>query len=58
MDDYPPPRVFDTPIQSGPQAGKHLEREDYENLLDIYYKKRGWDNDGNVPPDREKQFKV
>jgi len=56
VDDYPPPRVFDTPIQSGPQAGKHLERKDYENLLDIYYKKRNWDNDGNVPPKREKLF--
>ena len=42
-EDYPPERCFSTPITSGPQAGKVLDREDYENLLDIYYQQRGWD---------------
>ncbi len=55
-DDYPPPRTFDTPIRSGPQAGKHLDRKDYEKLLDLYYQRRGWDNEGAVPADREKNF--
>jgi len=48
-DDYPPARVFDDPIPSGPQKGKHATREDYEKLLDIYYAKRGWDAEGNPP---------
>jgi len=48
-DDYPPPRAFDTPVASGPQAGKALTREEYDKLLDIYYAKRGWDENG-VPP--------
>lgn len=48
-DDYPPDRVFDDPMISGPQKGKHASREDYEKLLDIYYAKRGWDADGNPP---------
>ena len=45
-DDYPPERCFSTPIASGPQAGKVLDREDYENLLAIYYQQRGWDENG------------
>lgn len=45
-DDYPPDRVFDTPISTGPHAGKCLSRDEYENILDIYYQKRGWDNNG------------
>jgi aldehyde:ferredoxin oxidoreductase len=48
-DDYPPPRTFETPVASGPQAGKVVTREEYEKLLDIYYAKRGWDENG-VPP--------
>jgi aldehyde:ferredoxin oxidoreductase len=48
-DDYPPDRVFDDPMLSGPQKGKHASREDYEKLLDIYYQKRGWDAEGNPP---------
>ncbi len=45
-DDYPPERTFSTPIPSGPQANKVLKRKDYENILDIYYKKRGWTAEG------------
>ena len=45
-DDYPPERCFSSPIASGPQAGKVLDREDYENLLAIYYQQRGWDENG------------
>ena len=45
-DDYPPERCFSTPIPSGPQAGKVIDREEYEKLLTIYYQKRGWDENG------------
>ena len=45
-DDYPSPRTFDDPIQTGPQAGKVISRDEYEQLLDIYYRKRGWDKNG------------
>jgi len=45
-DDYPPERCFSTPIPSGPQAGKVLDREEYEKILAIYYQKRGWSEDG------------
>ena len=45
-DDYPPERCFSTPIPSGPQAGKVVDREEYEKLLTIYYQKRRWDEKG------------
>ena len=45
-DDYPPERCFSTPIPSGPQAGKVVDRKEYEKLLTIYYQKRGWDENG------------
>jgi len=48
-DDYPPDRTFDLPVQSGALAGHVLAREDYEQILDIYYQKRGWSPDG-IPP--------
>ena len=44
-DDIPYPRSFE-PIPSGPQKGKRLEREPFENLLQVYYEKRGWDSNG------------
>ena len=46
-DDYPPDRAFDDPIHSGPLAGKVCDRNEYESMLDLYYRKRGWDNQGN-----------
>ncbi len=49
QDDYPPERVFDVPIQTGPFAGRKLSREEYDKLLDIYYEKRGWTKEG-LPP--------
>lgn len=48
-DDYPPDRAFDAPIHSGPLAGKVCDRNEYESMLDLYYQKRQWDNNGNPP---------
>ena len=44
-DDYPPERTF-VPIHTGPLAGKVCDRDEYETMLDIYYKKRNWDEQG------------
>lgn len=55
-DDYPPPRVFDDPVQTGPLAGKHLSREEYDRILDIYYAKRGWDKDGRPSEEVRQRF--
>jgi len=41
--DYPPPRFFDEAMPDGAGKGAHLDRGDYERLLDDYYTARGWD---------------
>ena len=50
-DDTMPYKVHSCPIQTGPTAGKVINKGDFERLLDLYYKKRGWDKNG-VPPKR------
>lgn len=52
-DDYPPPRVFNDPMESGPHAGKTLDPDEYEELLGLYYEKRGWTPEGIPPEDQE-----
>ncbi len=44
--DVPPARWFDEPITKGPLNGSVLDREKYDNMLQIYYSKRGWDSQG------------
>jgi aldehyde:ferredoxin oxidoreductase len=55
-DDYPPDRCFDLPIKTGPQAGKVVDRDEYERILALYYKKRGWDEKGAPPESVREQF--
>ena len=50
--DYPPPRWYSDPVPSGPSKGKVVSKENVEKLLDMYYKQRGWDQNGI--PTREK----
>jgi len=44
--DQPPPRWFDEPLTKGPYRGATLDREKYDQLLQVYYDKRGWDRRG------------
>ncbi len=44
--DVPPARWFDDPITAGPLKGAVLDREKYDRMLQIYYRKRGWDSQG------------
>jgi aldehyde:ferredoxin oxidoreductase len=55
-DDYAPRRLFELPIQSGPWAGRKIDREEYDALLDLYYDKRGWDRNGCPPAGVQEQF--
>jgi aldehyde:ferredoxin oxidoreductase len=55
-DDSMPYKVHACPIQTGPTAGKIIDKQDFERLLDLYYRKRGWDKTGNPPADRENVF--
>ncbi len=44
--DYPPPRFMEEPVKSGPNEGRYIKREVIERLLNEYYEKRGWDQNG------------
>jgi aldehyde:ferredoxin oxidoreductase len=55
-DDTLPYKVSDCPIQAGPTAGKVVDSEDFQRLLDLYYQKRGWDKNGVPPAELEEQF--
>ena len=48
-DDSLPYKVWANPPLTGPNAGKVINREDFQKLLSLYYQKRGWDEDG-IPP--------
>ncbi len=53
-DDYPPTRVLNEPLPSGPYKGKKMDRDDYDKLLDMYYEMRGWDKNG-IPTKKKLQ---
>lgn len=55
-DDTLPYKVHSCPIQTGATAGKVIDQEYFEKLLDLYYKKRGWDENGIPSPEIEKLF--
>ena len=42
-DDYPPKRYMDEPIKSGRFAGRQLEPEGFDKMLDEFYESWGWD---------------
>ncbi len=49
-DDTLPYKVHACPIRTGATAGKVIDREQFENLLNLYYRSRGWSEDGTPPP--------
>jgi len=55
-DDCLPHKVHANPIRTGATAGKVIDRAAFEKLLDLYYKKRGWDEDGIPPTSIEAAF--
>ena len=48
-DDYPPPRTFEDPVRSGPFKGKVADRKEYEEILEMYYERRGWSKETGIP---------
>jgi len=42
-DDYPPSRLLEEPIKSGPFKGSIIERDKWDKMLDEYYELHGWD---------------
>ncbi|SDZ94703.1 aldehyde:ferredoxin oxidoreductase [Haloplanus vescus] len=45
-DDDSLPEVFEEPMPDGPAAGRTVDREAFEAMLDAYYDARGWSPDG------------
>jgi len=45
-DDYPAKRMMSESLPEGPSKGQVIEREDYDRMLDRYYRLRGWDSSG------------
>jgi len=41
-DDYPPARLMEEPIQSGPFKGERLKKDDWDKMLDEYYEMHHW----------------
>ncbi|MHA1377562.1 MAG: aldehyde ferredoxin oxidoreductase family protein [Candidatus Helarchaeota archaeon] len=57
-DDRPPARVFEDPIPKGPFKGKIIDKKEFEELLDLYYKLRGWDKNGIPTYNTLKKFNL
>ena len=43
QDDYPPSRLLEVPIQSGPFKGSIIDKSKWDKMLDEYYELHGWD---------------
>jgi len=55
-DDSLPYKVRKSPILTGPNAGKVLDEKEFQSMLSLYYKKRGWDENGVPPAEVEQRF--
>ncbi len=51
-DDTLPKRYFDDPMPARQTKGHHIDREQFQNMLDDYYMERSWNNEGKVPAER------
>jgi len=51
-DDTLPKRYFDDPMPARQTKGHHIDREQFQHMLDEYYTERGWDVEGSVPSER------
>ncbi|MFC2019679.1 aldehyde ferredoxin oxidoreductase family protein, partial [Chloroflexota bacterium] len=56
QDDRLPYKVWANPSLTGPNAGRVIDREAFQQLLSRYYQKQGWDENGIPPAGLEKNF--
>ncbi|RDZ62707.1 aldehyde ferredoxin oxidoreductase [Haloferax sp. Atlit-12N] len=40
------PAALQEPLETGPRAGATVDRDDFDSMLDAYYHRRGWNDDG------------
>ncbi len=55
-DDTLPERIATNPLPEGKAKGHVVKREDFEKMLDEYYKLRGWDKEGGPTKEKLKQL--
>jgi aldehyde:ferredoxin oxidoreductase len=48
-DDYPPEKLMEEPIKTGPFKGEKLDRKGWDTMLDEYYSLHGWDPETSFP---------
>ncbi len=51
-DDTLPRRYFDEPMPARQTQGHHIDRQEFQHMLDEYYAERGWDGEGRLPEER------
>lgn len=56
--DCPPWRTLNEPIPEGPAKGRYCPQQQFDKLLDEYYKKRGWSNDGIVTKEKLLELRI
>jgi len=57
--DYPPARLMDEPVETGPYRGERLERSAWDSMLDDYYRIHGWDvRTGRITHEGLKRLKL
>jgi aldehyde:ferredoxin oxidoreductase len=45
-DDTLPRRYFEEPVPHGPSEGQVIVKEEFDRMLDEYYRLHGWDENG------------
>ncbi len=55
-DDTLPKRYFDDPMPARQTKGHHVDREQFQHMLDEYYTERGWDGEGHVSAERQAEI--
>ena len=56
-DDTLPRRYFDDPMPNGLTKGHQIDRKQFADLLTRYYRLRGWDDEGQLTPQRIAEVK-
>jgi aldehyde:ferredoxin oxidoreductase len=55
-DDSLPHKAWANPALTGPTAGMVINQQEFNRLLSLYYRKRGWNEDGIPPAEVIKKF--
>ena len=57
-DDWLPPRLLSEPLPTGVAQGVRLTATELREMIQGYYKARGWDERGFVPEEKKKELEI